>query len=237
VTHELRTPLTTFRLYTDLLARGAVPADETPEYLDTLDREAGRLDHLVDNVLAFSGLERRPVRSATVPLGALLEEHVPELVERAERKGFVLQVATAPEHADVPVRAETTSVGRILANLVDNATKYAADAKPRELLLDTAVRRRHVVLALRDHGPGIDPAERRRIFRPFHRSAGQAAGSAPGVGLGLALARRLARSMGGDLQLTSADHDGARFELTLRRARCRPEDSPERSHDPQETTP
>jgi signal transduction histidine kinase len=70
------------------------------------------------------------------------------------------------------------------------------------------------VLALRDHGPGIDAAERRRIFRPFHRSAARAAGSAPGVGLGLALARRLARQMGGDLRLVDSA-DGACFELSL----------------------
>jgi signal transduction histidine kinase len=86
------------------------------------------------------------------------------------------------------------------------------------LLLATAQRGRHAIVRIHDHGPGIDPRERRRIFRPFHRPATQAAGSAPGVGLGLALSRRLARRMGGDLRLAGSE-DGASFELWLPIAR------------------
>jgi len=72
------------------------------------------------------------------------------------------------------------------------------------------------VIGVRDHGPGIPPADARRLFRPFHKSARAAAHSAPGVGLGLALARRLARSLGGDLRLVSGAGPGACFELWLR---------------------
>ncbi|HEY4565189.1 MAG TPA: ATP-binding protein, partial [Thermoanaerobaculia bacterium] len=71
-----------------------------------------------------------------------------------------------------------------------------------------------------DHGPGIKPRERRRIFRSFHRSAARAAGSAPGVGLGLALSRRLARQMGGDLRLAGSE-EGASFEVWLKADRQR----------------
>ena len=75
-----------------------------------------------------------------------------------------------------------------------------------------------LVIGVRDHGPGIPPADARRLFRPFHKSARAAAHSAPGVGLGLALARRLARSLGGDLRLVSGAGPGACFELWLRSA-------------------
>jgi len=56
-----------------------------------------------------------------------------------------------------------------------------------------------IAIVVRDFGPGIAPAERKRIFRAFHKSAREAAESRPGVGLGLALSRRLARGMGGEL--------------------------------------
>jgi signal transduction histidine kinase len=218
VTHELRTPLTTFRLYTDMLLDGMVPAEERPSYLATLKHEADRLAHLVDNVLAFSRLERRApsMRIESLPLAELLERTVPRLAERAAQAGLQLQVETAPELAAEPVRLDLASAEQILLNLVDNACKYAPNPDQPALCLTTALRGRYVAVRLHDHGPGIDPRERRRIFRPFHRPDTQAAGSAPGVGLGLALSRRLARGMGGDLQLVACE-EGASFELRLPR--------------------
>ncbi len=218
VTHELRTPLTTFRLYTDMLAGEIVPAEERPSYLATLKREADRLGHLVDNVLSFSRLERRApeMRVESLTLGELLARMVPGLEERAGQAGLTLEVEAAPELAAERVRADLASVEQILLNLVDNACKYAPNPARPALHLAAALRGRLAILSLRDHGPGIEPRERRRIFRPFHRPATQAAGSAPGVGLGLALSRRLARRMGGDLRLVGSE-DGASFELSLRR--------------------
>jgi C4-dicarboxylate-specific signal transduction histidine kinase len=72
-------------------------------------------------------------------------------------------------------------------------------------------------MAVRDHGPGIAAAVRRKLFHSFSKSAQEAAQSAPGIGLGLALSRRLARDMGGDLRLDERVTDGARFVLTLTR--------------------
>lgn len=216
VTHELRTPLTTFRLYTDLLHDGMVPDAERPSYLATLKQEADRLGHLIDNVLVFSRLERRApeLRIETLPLSDLLDRIVPRLAERAAQAGLGLEVETAPGLAGQPVRADLASTEQILLNLVDNACKYAPNPARPVLSLSAVPRKRHVALRLRDHGPGIDPRERRRIFRPFHRSAARAAGSAPGVGLGLALSRRLARRMGGELELAACE-EGASFELRL----------------------
>jgi len=113
------------------------------------------------------------------------------------------------------VRVDLASAEQILLNLVDNACKYAPNPAQPTLHLAAALRGRRAVLRLHDHGPGIEPRERRRIFRTFHRSAARAAGSAPGVGLGLALSRRLARQMGGDLRLAGSE-EGASFELWLR---------------------
>jgi len=217
VTHELRTPLTTFRLYTEMLLDDIVPAGERPSYLATLKREADRLGHLVENVLTFSRLERRAkaARTESLPLGDLLERIVPRLMERAAQAGLALNVETSPEISAQPVRVDLASAEQILLNLVDNACKYAPNPA-QALRLAAALRGRRVILCLHDHGPGIEPRERRRIFRTFHRSADRAAGSAPGVGLGLALSRRLARQMGGDLRLAGSE-EGASFELWLRR--------------------
>ncbi|HEY4590552.1 MAG TPA: ATP-binding protein, partial [Thermoanaerobaculia bacterium] len=216
VTHELRTPLTTFRLYTGMLREGIVPAGEQPSYLATLEREADRLGHLVENVLTFSRLERRAAatRIESLPLADLLARAVPRLTERAAQAGLNLRVEIPPDLSSRPVRVDLASVEQILLNLVDNACKYAPNPAQPSLQLTATARGRRMVLRLHDHGPGIEPRERRRIFRSFHRSAARAAGSAPGVGLGLALSRRLARQMGGDLRLARSE-EGASFEVWL----------------------
>lgn len=220
VTHELRTPLTTFRLYTEMLAEDMVPAAERPSYLATLKREADRLGHLIENVLAFSRLERRATatRIESVPLSVLLDRSVPRLRERAAQEGLALEIDIYSEQAEERLRMDLASAEQILFNLVDNACKYAPNPAQPALQLTASRRGRFTVIRLHDHGPGIEPRERRRIFRPFHRSAARAAGNAPGVGLGLALSRRLARQMKGDLRLAGSE-EGASFELWLRRAR------------------
>jgi signal transduction histidine kinase len=250
VTHELRTPLTTFRLYTELLAGGRVREESKQQaYFRTLDEEAQRLTHLVDNVLAYARLERgrhSPAAPPT-PLRALLERAAPRLLQRAERAQQPLAFELDPRAAELCVAADPALVEQILLNLVDNACKYGANdgaapiriaagagagppptaevhatpgaagrhaprgqAEPR-----TPDCTREVYFAVRDAGPGVAPAEARRLFRAFHKSAQQAAHSAPGVGLGLALSRRLARSLGGDLRLAADGRPGACFVLTL----------------------
>ncbi len=213
VTHELRTPLTTFRMYSEMLAEGMVPEGKRDRYLRTLRVEAERLGHLVDNVLAYARLEKgRSTRTAqAVAVDELLSRAVPRLEERARRSEMELRVAGVVE--DARVRGEPSAIEQILLNLVDNACKYGADGDAIELTAARAGRK--LELGVRDYGAGVDRSVRKRLFRPFSRSAEEAAGSAPGVGLGLALSRRLARDLGGDLRLADPDGPGARFVLTL----------------------
>ncbi len=218
VTHELRTPLTTFRMYTDMLAEGMVRDDaQRREYLTTLQREAERQSHLVENVLAYSRLERGRYTNARAALTVdeLLSETLPPMAAHAERAGLQLVVSADPVSRAARVSVDRGAVERILFNLVDNACKHALQATDRTLTLECRLEGSSVRLLLSDHGPGVPSAIRRRLFRPFHRSAADAAGSAPGVGLGLALSRRLARAMGGDLRLTENTDPGARFCLDL----------------------
>jgi signal transduction histidine kinase len=216
VTHELRTPLTTFRLYTDLLADGHVVDDsERQRCLDTLRTEAGRLGHLVENVLGYARLERTPLPTTALGVSALVDGMYGRLQERAARAGLALELALSPEVAPLALRGEAQAIERILVNLVDNACKYAATASDRRLHLEIARRAGQVCFTVRDHGPGIPPDLTRRLFTPFAKSAAEAARTAPGIGLGLALSRRLARQLGGGLDYRPPSDGGAAFVLGL----------------------
>lgn len=215
VTHELRTPLTTFRLYSDMLETGAVKPEKRGEYLRVLSREADRLSHLVENVLAFSRIERGNARSNVreVPAGGLLEQSRERLEARLATAGLGLEMDATCE---AKVRADTAAVEHILFNLIDNAAKYAAGSEPPVVTVSAKPVDRFVEIRVCDHGNGISDGERGRIFRAFHKSAHEAAESKPGVGLGLALSRRLARGQGGDLVCETSE-TGACFVLRLPR--------------------
>jgi signal transduction histidine kinase len=220
VTHELRTPLTTFRMYTEMLSEGMVQDEsKRKRYLHKLRGEADRLTHLVENVLGYARLEGgRASELETISVGALLERVESRLPERAEQARMTLVTGNGGAQNGVlssRVRVDAAAVEQILFNLVDNACKYAAGAADRRIHLEAERGTSGAVLRVRDHGPGVPPADAGRLFQPFSKSDREAAQSAPGIGLGLAFSRRLARSMGGDLRLAAGAGDGATFELSL----------------------
>jgi signal transduction histidine kinase len=223
VTHELRTPLTTLRMYTEMLADGMVadPAQQAA-YHKTLRAESNRLGHLVDNVLLYSRLERsnRDTRVESAPLAGLLDRLTPRLSDRAHQAGMTLTTTVADSARGASIRANLLSVEQILFNLVDNACKYAApltSTASTDGAIDLTVHRvgDRVEVRVADHGPGLDPVSRSRLFKPFSKSVHEAASSAPGLGLGLALSYRLARNMNADLRHDWTARQGAVFVLSL----------------------
>ncbi len=219
VTHELRTPLTTFRLYSEMLADGMVTDEaQRKSYLDTLTGEAGRLSHLVENVLAYARLERgsAKARAENITIGELLDRILPRLQQRADDCSMKVIVQATDADRKTQLHVDAAAVEQILFNLVDNACKYAAPRAAQPVIhLEADTSGKFAMLSVRDHGGGISRSERRRIFHPFHKSADQAAHSAPGVGLGLALCRRLATALGGAITLDATHKDGACFMLRL----------------------
>lgn len=217
VTHELRTPLTTFRLYSEMLADGMVadPA-QRQVYLDTLKTESTRLATLVENVLAFARVEegRAPTAREPVTVRALLDRLLPPLARRAAEGRMELRV-DAGDAADVHVTVHVDAVGQVLANLVDNACKYAADAADRRIDVAAARAAGRVEIRVRDHGPGIAAANVAAAFAPFERANRPPGDGVPGIGLGLALSRSIARDHGGDLTVETGPRDGACLVLWL----------------------
>ena len=218
VTHELRTPLTTFKMYSEMLAAGMVPEHARNEYLSSLCAEANRLNHLVENVLAFARLERGSARSRIerLPLGQLVERALPRLSQRCSQAAMSLKTHLDSQIAETYVHVDVAAVEQILFNLVDNACKYSATSdRPRVIHLEALPEdNKFAILRVRDHGEGISPAMAKRLFQPFSKSASEAAHSAPGVGLGLALSRRLARTLRGDLRHVKS-LNGASFDVFL----------------------
>lgn len=231
VTHELRTPLTTFRMYSEMLARGMVPEGARSEYLATLENESARLARLVDNVLRYARLEDGRQRAARVRISAaeLIERCVPELARTCAGHGARLDVQDAAV-GEAVVETDPDAVLQILSNLVENACKYGRGegSDGPSIVLRGSIVERVLALDVCDAGPGVPPAVRASIFEPFERGGRDPSDRVPGVGLGLALSRQLAHELGGSLTLQPSPK-GATFRLSLPHRRSHEPRGDERS--------
>jgi heavy metal sensor kinase len=210
--HELRTPLAVMMGNLELaLTRPRSPEELRATAESTLE-ELSRMAQLVESLLmlARSDAGGLPLQLSDGDLSELVARVVePYRAVLAERK-LTLTVDAPP---GVRARVDSMWLGRVIANLIDNAAKLT----PPDGTIAVSLKKSGgaVEMAVQDSGPGVAPDERARIFERFYR--GEAArAAASGFGLGLSLAREIARAHGGELALApSPVEGGARFVLSL----------------------
>jgi signal transduction histidine kinase len=214
VSHDLKTPLSVIRMFGETLELGRVP-DETRrrEYYRVITRESERLSRLIDNVLDFSRIEGGRRRYEPVPTAVepLVRDTLEAFAYPLEQQGFKVDVTVAADLPEVPMDAD--AVGQALANLIDNAIKYAGEE--RVVAVDARREGDRLALSVTDHGIGIPPAEHGRIFEKFYRVGRSETQGRRGSGVGLALVRHIAQAHGGTITVESAPGRGSRFTLWL----------------------
>lgn len=215
VSHELRTPLALIRMYAETLEMGRLTGeDKRKEYYATIVRESERLTHLVNNLLNFSRMEagRRPYTLAPLNLNDLVRGVLESFSPHLQNEGFTPVADLDPS---VPsVRADREAVQEALINILDNAVKYSGSRK--FLRVSTGRRMDVVFVDIEDHGPGIRPEYRERIFETFFRAPSPGGPAAKGSGLGLAIARHIMEAHGGSIGLKSTPGTGSTFTLKFR---------------------
>ncbi len=227
VAHELRTPLTSIVGYLELVAEGRFGEVPTPlaRPLTSMQRNAGRLKRLVDEMLDVRRIERGhlELRIAPLDLGELAGEVVTELAPLAAAKSQRLTCrTTAPERID----GDIDMLHRVLVNLVANAVRYT----PAHGVIDVFVERAPALqyagdwvrVMVRDNGVGLTEAQRLRIFEPFSTrgTTQHHTSSEPGSsGLGLYIARGLVESHGGLITVDSDPGVFTEFVVLLPRKR------------------
>lgn len=217
VSHELRAPLTNIQAGIELIlhAHPELPADVS-EPLGLVQLETGRLGRFVETILDLSALEAggftlRPEPLLVADVVRVVGQRFPA-ISSSERLRLEVPV-TVPE-----VMADERALQSVLFHLVDNALKYAPEG---EVTFEAQADGDRVRMAVRDHGPGIPPEERERIFDMFHRLDARDNREVYGHGLGLHLARRLVEAMGGSIQAEDAESGGARIVFWLPRVPAR----------------
>ena len=229
IAHDLKTPLTRLRNRCEAALRTANSETEFRRVLEDTIEESEGLIRTFDALLMIARAESGEVREGMAEFDvAEVARDVSELYEPlAEDKGLTLEV-NAKQHA--AVKGNRDLVSQALANLVDNAIKYAApsakvssgavNGERSGILVTADAEQDRIVLTVSDHGPGIPSADRSRVVDRFVRL--ERSRSLPGSGLGLSLVSAVARLHGGELKLED-NAPGLRARISLPRAAAPPQ--------------
>ena len=215
--HELKTPLTSLQLQVSglrrNLARGPLPQERLVAKVATIDHQVERLGKLVESLLDVSRAAAGPLQLETtdVDLAQLVREVSAGFDAALVAAGCRLELSLAE---GVVGRWDRMRLAQVITNFLSNALKYGPGAP---IAVTVAARADKAVLAVRDHGIGIAPADQRRLFHRFARAVSPEHYS--GLGLGLWIVKVLVEAMGGTVAVASQPGEGSTFtvELGLRR--------------------
>jgi signal transduction histidine kinase len=194
VAHELRTPLSTLDGYLEGLEDGVVAA--APETWQLLRRETARLTRLVNDLqdLWRAEAHQLPLKIEAVDVAAVIREVVEQAGPAAGARGISLAMELPA--APLLVKADRDRVAQIATNYLTNAVRYSPDGAA--VSVSVAVHAgSDVVIAVRDHGPGLTPEQRAQVFERFYRIDPSRSRALGGAGIGLAIVQALAEAMNG----------------------------------------
>jgi two-component system phosphate regulon sensor histidine kinase PhoR len=211
VSHELRTPLTSIQGYAETLLDSGVTGP-TRDFLEIIRKNAFRMARLTEDLLTLARVESGETEfsvEAHAPAD-LLQEAVEHFRETQTSSGLQLLVEAATSTA---VAADADAIQQVLANLIDNAAKYASSGGRIELgARDVA---QGVEFYVRDFGPGIPSEHLPRLFERFYRVDKARSRESGGTGLGLSIAKHIVRAHGGTIRVESVLNHGSTFFFTL----------------------
>ena len=208
--HELRTPITSVKGYAELYRAGGLPDEESlTNAMTRIEKEAGRMGGLVEDLLLLARLDREnSMEHAPVDLRLLVDDAVAD---------FEALEPDRPVHVDAVdtafVNGDEGRLTQVIANLLGNARTHTPAGSPVDVSL--ALDNGHVVLHVTDDGSGIPEDELERVFDRFHRVDGSRARKSGGSGLGLSIVAAIVAAHSGDVAAENIEGRGARFTVTL----------------------
>jgi len=213
VSHELRTPLSLIKGYAETLLDGAKDNPEVAtKFLQTIDRNARRLDLLIQDLLIISSLEsgRVSLSLGEVDLSALTERMLADFKSRADARHVKL-VSAVPA---ITAHADEARLEQVLGNLLENSVKYGRESGT-VTVGGRATADGTLELFVQDDGPGIPAEALERVFERFYRVDKARSRDQGGTGLGLSIVKHIIQGHGGRVWVTSEPGKGAKFFFTL----------------------
>lgn len=212
VSHDLRTPLTSIKGYAEALGDGTADNPELRlKASEVIKSQAERLERLVGDLLQLARLDARQftLEMRPVDIGAVVQRATDGFVPDLASKGIAI-TATMPATTSI-VRSDPERVGQVVANLVENAAKFANDTIEVHME-DTP---HGVRVSVHDDGPGIATQDQPHVFERLYVPRRQPVRAEAGSGLGLAIVRELIEAMGGSVAVSDSHLGGATLTFVI----------------------
>ncbi len=211
VSHELRTPLTSIQGYAETLADTVPQGDPSREFLEIIRKNAWRMSHLTEDLLALARVESGEKRFdlKPVPASELLQEAA-QAFRESHINGMAVEIA---ESTDTAVQCDREAIFQVFTNLMDNAAKYAPQSEKIQIGANPA--EAGIEFYVKDFGPGISSEHLPRLFERFYRVDTARSRESGGTGLGLAIVKHVVLAHGGTVRAESELHHGSTFSFVL----------------------
>ena len=209
VSRSLLPPARTMKDYAQILAReyAEVLDSEGRRLLSIVGDEASRMEALMDDLLVFSALARKPIEKQLVDMTAMAREVVAAHL-RATTTGTDVHVGSLPA-----VRGDRALLQQVWTNLISNALKFSAVRNPAIVRITGSIERSQAVFRVEDNGVGFDMQHYKKLFGIFERL--HPSSEFPGTGIGLAIVQRIVARHEGRVWADSAPDEGAIFSFAL----------------------
>ena len=214
LSHELRTPLNAILGYSRILQSGMLSADKHAHALQTVERNATSLTHIVEDILDVSRIVSGKIRLNVQPvdLPTVVSDAIETVMPAADAKQ--IRVQTILDSPAAPISGDPDRIQQIVWNLVSNAVKFT----PKHGVVQVRLERvnSHVEIVISDTGIGIAPDFLPHIFERFRQADSGSTREHAGIGLGLAIVRHLVELHGGTIQAASdGPGKGSTFRVRL----------------------
>ena len=217
VSHELRTPVTVLRTYIDTLYNHSDDFDEktNKEFFEVINKEAARLQKMVNDILDFSRLEAGNVKvvKELTNIVPLIEGELKSMQVLAEEKNITFSLIKEPDLPEIPINAD--SIERALNNLISNAIKYSPENGRIKVRAEIARDPNYIEVSVEDQGCGIPEEHQKKIFERFYRVENDTH-TVKGTGLGLHLVKiTIEKHHRGQVFVKSKPGEGSTFGFRL----------------------
>lgn len=215
--HELRTPLATVRGYAELYRLGGVPENRTAHAFARIESEASRMASLVEDLLQLARLdEGRQLKFTQVELVSTAMNAVADFLIRAPDRHANVIPLDGEELLPIVFNADHDRITQLITNLLSNVLTHTPEKTPVEVAVGINPENAgEAVIEVRDHGPGIRPEDRERIFERFFRTDSSRSRDSGGSGLGLAIVAAITAAHGGTATVKDTPGGGLTVRLVF----------------------
>lgn len=212
VSHDLRSPLRAINGYAEMLVEDFNDelSEDSKRYLSMIQGNAKNMGELIDGLLAFSRLGKKPVEKQNVDMKKMVESVWQQLRGTAP-SGTSVNILSLPH-----VKGDYILLNQVMSNLLSNAIKYSSKKELPEIEIGSKEQNEENLFYVRDNGVGFNMNHKDKLFGVFQRLHSQK--EFEGTGVGLALVQRIVAKHGGKIWAEARENEGATFWFTLPKA-------------------